>query len=151
MKKRKISGSSAVLSQLLLVLFFTPLIIMLFYLVFYKHFTVEGLIFLVFILSVLLIFVWKKFKYADIYIEGEKVIIKKLFKNNKKDINALKKIDESILPFSFILKFDDGSYYKFTLNHSDIIRNIKGRAKASNEILNQLKKEFSIKEHPANK
>lgn len=122
MKQKKISGGSARLGQLMLLMFFCPFIILLLYLIISKDLSSGGIIFLLALMTPILLIVRKIFMFGDIYISGNRMMIKKLFSTSDKSIEELLKIDKSLIPFAFYLRFKGGSRIMFFSDTSDIFK-----------------------------
>lgn len=105
--EEKISGGSARALQLLLVVFFSPIIYVLLFLVLPRNLTVTGVFSIFFFFALIAIFLYISFSYGDIYKAGKYLIIKKIFVIKKKEISEIKEIDRAIVPFSYFIEFKD--------------------------------------------
>ncbi|RNI21917.1 hypothetical protein [Rufibacter latericius] len=150
MKKEKISSGFAVLAHAMVLLFFIPLCLFLLYIIITKNLSLEGIGFLsaFFIPSILI--VRYAFSYADLYLEGNTLIVKKLFGVKVKPIAEYKTVEEAIMPLKYCLKFQDGSKAYFALTSSSKFRHILSLDpdKALLELrlkFQELKQEYSIR------
>jgi hypothetical protein len=134
---KKISGGYAKAGQLALLLFFTPLVLLLSYVVITKNFTLNGLVFLLFVLFIIGLILYISFSYADIYVSDDFIIIKKLFSVKKKSITEIQEIDKGIIPLAYFIKFNNNLKVLFTLQSSEIFEQFL--SSDSNKGLNILK------------
>lgn len=137
---RKISGGYARAGQLTLMVFFTPFAFSLSYIILTENFTVGGVLFLFFFISIIAFFLWKVFSYADIYLSDDSLVIKKIFSTKKKNIAEIKEVDKALMPFTYYLIFEDKLKIYFTSNASDILKQFFSID--SNKGLNTLKSKF---------
>lgn len=124
MIKEKISGGSARLAQIMLLLFFIPFIFFLSYLILTKNFTLEGVVVLFVFIAVISLILRNVFSYADIYIFQDHLIVKKLFSTKNRSILEIKYIDKALFPFTFFLKFEDNSKVFFFSETSDLLKQL---------------------------
>jgi hypothetical protein len=138
MKREKISGGSARAAQLMSILFSTPVIFLLF---FKMDFSVNGVIFLFFILAIIVLFLYESFSYADIYKSDDSLVIKKIFNTKIRKISEVKEIDRALVPFSFYIKFEN----KYKVYFSSELRDIPKQFLSSDpdKVLNALKSTLS--------
>jgi len=120
MKTVKLSGGSARAGQLMLVLIFTPITLLLFYLIFTKNASINGLLFLIFFLCIATLILYLSFSYADLFVSEDYLIIKKIFNNRRIHLSEIKDIDRGLIPFSYYIKFKDNSKVKFTSKYTNI-------------------------------
>ena len=124
MKQKRISGGSARLGQLMLLLFFSPFTILLIYLMLAKNLSSEGIIFTGLLLAPIILIVYNSFRFGDIYLLDETLIIRKLFTTEKKPIAKIVNIETTLFPFAFHLKFDDMYKVMFFSKTADIFKQI---------------------------
>lgn len=124
MKQEKISGGFAVICQVMVLLFFVPLCIFLLYIITTKNFSIEGFSFLLAFFVPSILVVRYAFTYVDLYLEGDHIIIKKLFSVKAKPIVEYKTLEQAIMPLKFCIEFQDGSKAYFALNNASIFRHI---------------------------
>ncbi|MCJ8167103.1 hypothetical protein MKJ04_19835 [Pontibacter sp. E15-1] len=124
MKREKISGGFAVIGHALALIFFVPLCLFLLYIIITKNFSFEGVIFLLAFLVSSILVVRYAYTYADLYLEGKIIIVKKLFSVKVKPIAEYKTIEQAIMPLKYCIKFQDGSKVCFTLTSSKTFRHI---------------------------
>ena len=124
MKQKRISGGSARLGQLMLLLFFSPFIVLLIYLMLAKNLSSEGIIFTGLLLAPIILIVYNSFRFGDIYLLDETLIIRKLFTTEKKPIAKIVNIETTLFPFAFHLKFDDMYKVMFFSKTADIFKQI---------------------------
>ena len=110
----KLSGGSARVGQLMLILFFIPVILWVFYIVFVKNFSTNGLLFLLFFISITTLILYRGFSYADLFLSEDKLIIKKIFKIREVHLSEIQDVDRGLIPFSYNIKFKDNSRVKFS-------------------------------------
>lgn len=110
----KLSEGSARAGQLMLILFFTPILLLVVYLVFVKNFSTNGLLFLLFFLSISTFALYRVFSHADLYVSEENLIIKKIFNTRKMHLSEIQEIDRSLIPFSYHIIFKDKSRVRFS-------------------------------------
>jgi hypothetical protein len=120
METIKLSGGSARAGQLMLILFFTPVILLVFYLVLVKNFSTNGLLFLLFFLSITILILYIGFSYADLFVSENYLIIKRIFKTKKMHLSDIQNIDRGLIPFSYHIKFKDDSRIKFKSKYTDV-------------------------------
>jgi len=120
MKTIKLSGGSARAGQLMLILFFTPITLFLSYVIFTKNVSVNGLLFLIFFLSIATLILYTGFSYADLFVSEDYLIIKKIFNNKRMHLSEIQNIDRGLIPFSYYIKFKDNSRVKFTSKYTDV-------------------------------
>ena len=125
MQRQKISGGFAVVGHALVLLFFVPLCLFLLYIIITKNFSFEGVIFLLAFLVPSIIVVRQAYTYADLYLEGNNIIVKKLFSVKAKPIGEYKTVEQAVMPLKYCIKFQDGSKACFALPSSKIFRHIK--------------------------
>ncbi|WP_299821621.1 hypothetical protein [uncultured Pontibacter sp.] len=150
MKREKISGGFAVVGHALVLLFFVPLCLFLLYII-TKNFSFEGVIFLLAFLVPSILVVRHAYTYADLYLEGNTIIVKKLFSVKAKPIAEYKTVEQAIMPLKYCIKFQDGSKACFALTSSKIFRHIISTdpdrvVKELRLKFQELKQEYAIKE-----
>ncbi|WP_242919696.1 hypothetical protein [Pontibacter liquoris] len=151
MKREKISGGFAAVGHALVLLFFVPLCLFLLYIIITKNFSFEGVIFLLAILIPSVLVVRHAYTYADLYLEGNTIIVKKLFSVKAKPIAEYKTVEQAIMPLKYCIKFQDGSKACFALNTSSIFRHITSTdpdrvVKELRLKFQELKQEYAINE-----
>jgi hypothetical protein len=78
--------------------------------------------------------------YAQISIVGDDIVIRKLWIKKIKLISQVKSLDEAILPFIYVLRFDKGRPVYFRLKPADIIKELSD----SDNLLESLRKKFKL-------
>jgi hypothetical protein len=121
MKKEKLNGGSAIGVQVMLLIFFLPFIVFLAYIIF-SNFSLEGLTFLIVLSALITLIIRNAFSYADIYIHGNTLLLKKLFYSNKKSVKNYKALNKALLPFTYFIEFDDYQRVYFFLQTSEVIK-----------------------------
>lgn len=150
MKREKISGGFAVVGYPLLLLFFVPLCLFLLYVI-TKNLRFEGVIFLLAFLVPSVLVVGHAYTYADLNLEGNNILVKKLFRVEVKSIAEYKTVEQEIMPLKYCIKFQDGSKAWFALKTSSIFRHITSTdpdrvLKELRLKFQELKLEYSIEE-----
>ncbi|WP_242928573.1 hypothetical protein [Pontibacter vulgaris] len=124
MEQEKISGGYAVVGQVMVLLVIIPLCVFLLYIIVTKNFSIEGIGFLLTFLVPSILVIRHAYTYADLYLEGDNIIIKKLFSAKAKPITRFKSVEQTIIPLKYCIKFQDGSKVCFALTSSSIFRHI---------------------------
>lgn len=124
MKTEKISGGSARLAQVMLLLFCMPYIFFLSYLTITQDITLSGIAFLLAFIFVITLVLIKVFSYADIYLSNDLLVIKKIFSAKSKYITEIKEVDKSLVPFTYYIKFEDKLKVFFFSNTSDLFKQL---------------------------
>ncbi len=124
METNKISGGYARVSQILILLFFTPFLVTLIYVIFSNKVTIQSLIFLFALSFVMILFVWNAFSYSDVYLTNDLIISKKLFSTKRKRRNEIKNITEAFRPFTYKIEFIDGKKISFLSTLFDNFKHI---------------------------
>lgn len=117
----KINSGSAQAGQIMCMLFFIPFLFLLLYIVI-VNFSMDLLIFVI-ILTTIIIFIFKNaFSYADIYIKEGNIIIKKIFFTRSKKLSDIKEIDRAFLPITYSILFKDNFKVYFMARVLDIFK-----------------------------
>ncbi|MCX2741578.1 hypothetical protein [Pontibacter anaerobius] len=136
---KNIGGGSAILGQAMLLLFFVPFCLFLLYII-TRNFSIEGVAFVSVILVLSILVVVHAYTYADIYLEGDNIIVKKLFYVKSKPIAAYRTVEQAIMPLKYCIIFQDGSKACFVLSISSIFRHVI--SSDPNRVLKELRFEF---------
>lgn len=131
----KINTGSAMFMQFLLLLIFLPFILVFSYFVF-ENFSLNVVSFAIPIYIIFAFILKNSFSYYDLYIDGENVILKRLFFKSIKPKNVIKAVEKGILPITFSISFYDGSEFYFQMLFSDIY-------KGTDDTLEKIKNELS--------
>ncbi|QEC53048.1 hypothetical protein EDD80_10410 [Anseongella ginsenosidimutans] len=123
-KIEKISGGSARLNQLMLLLFFLPFVWLLTYIILAKNFSLAGGAFLLFCIAMCCLIIRNGFSYADLYVSEHCLIIKKLFSIKSKPTAKIKKIDKALLPFTLYVEFEDSTKAFFFSRTSEVFKQL---------------------------
>jgi hypothetical protein len=120
----KISGGSARGGQAMLIFFFTPLILFLTYIIVSKNLSLQGVSVLIMLYLITCLILRNAFSYGDVYRQNDKLLIKKLFTTNNRQIIDIKDLDTSLLPFTFYFEFQDAKKVFFFSNTSDLMKQL---------------------------
>lgn len=138
MIKTKISGSSAVGSQLFLIFSLLPLLIFFSYLIL-DVLTFTSLGVLAVILAIASFIFIRAFSYYDVYSIGNELVFKNLFFKAKKSRTEVKEIDRWLSRSSFYVCFNDGSTFYFRSSISDGFRD-------SDQLIKEIKEKIMTPE-----
>jgi len=141
-KEELISGGYILFVQFLILLVSIPFLILIGYLMISNGIENDGRLFLSGIILVIALVWWYYLSYAQISIDGENVVIRKLWIRKVKLISQIDSLDEAILPFTYVLRFDKGSRVYFRLKPSDMFKELSD----SDNLLESLRKKFQLKE-----
>jgi hypothetical protein len=140
-EKEEIIGSGYILLvQFLLLLFSIPFLTLIGYLMLSSDIENDGRLFLSVLILVIALTWWYFLSYAQISIDDENVIIRKLWIKKIELISQVNSVDEAITPFTYILRFDKGSSAYFRLKPSDMIKKISD----SDDLLESSRKKFKL-------
>lgn len=151
MKSKKLGGGLAILGQALVLLFFAPFCLFLLYFIITKSLTFEGIAFLLIVLALSILVVVHAYSYADLYLEGGRIKIKKLFLVKSKPLTDFKTVEQAIMPLKYCVIFQDGSKACFVLSTSSIFQHVissdpNRKLKELRLEFQKLKQEHSIKD-----
>ncbi|HWW38553.1 hypothetical protein [Pedobacter sp.] len=127
----RISGRSAILGQLTLLILLLPLAIFFSYMMI-RYLTVDKIPILLIFDTVVFLIVRNGFSYFDIYDAGDKLVIKNAFYKKSISKDQVKDVDAGILSTTFCLILNDGSKFYFQSSIFDFF-------KSSNDVLSSLK------------
>lgn len=135
-----ISGGYILFVQFLILLISIPFLILIGYLMLSCDIRSDGRLFLSAIILVIASVWWYFLSYAQISINGDNVVIRKLWIRKIKLLSQVKSLDEAILPFIYVLRFDKGRPVYFRLKPSDMIKEISD----SDDLLESLRNKFKL-------
>lgn len=121
---KKITGGSARGGQAMLILFFTPLILFLTYIIVRKNLSFQGVAVLIMFYLITYLILRNAFSYGDVYRQKDTLLIKKLFTTKNRQITDIKDLDTSLLPFTFYFEFQDAKKVFFFSNTSALIKQL---------------------------
>lgn len=78
------------------------------------------------ILVLCILVVVHAYTYADLYLEGDIIIIKKLFHVKFKPLADYKTVEQAILPLKYFILFQDGTKVYFVLAISSMLKHVTG-------------------------
>ena len=134
MREIKISGGSAVLGQLFLLMFLLPLVMVFSYLIL-KKLTFDVISFLLPIYAIIFLIFKNGFSYTDVYVVGDELIFKKIFFTTRASKSQINEVDKGFLPITFYISLNNGSKFFF---HSSIFELYKGSDGILSSIKNKL-------------
>lgn len=121
--KIKLNGGFPKIAQILFPLIFAPIFCFLIILIIKKPVLVS-FAFAIPIIVIQSVILKNIFKYADIYIEDNYIIVYKLFSKKKIEISDCIDVKDSLIPFTFYLMFNNNKSVYFFSNYSDLWRQI---------------------------
>ncbi len=117
----RISGRSAILGQLMLLILLLPLVVYFSYWV-TRGLTLEKISFLLPIYIILFLIYRNGFSYFDIYDAGDKLVIRNVFYKKSISKDQVKDVDTGILSTTFCLILNDGSKFYFQSSILDFFK-----------------------------
>jgi len=127
----RISGRSAILGQLVLLILLLPLAIFFSYMMI-RYLTVDKIPVLLIFDTVVFLIVRNGFSYFDIYDAGDNLVIRNVFYKKSVSKDQVKDVDTGILSTTFCLILNDGSKFYFQSSIFDFV-------KSSDDVLSSLK------------
>jgi hypothetical protein len=119
----KLNGGSARAGQLMLLLIFTPILLFLCRIIF-KNFSLGGIVFLGLISISIYLFLRNAFSYADLFLEDNTIVIKKLFTVRRLRISYYKKLKKALLPFTYYIEFEGAKKIFFFLPSKQLLQEL---------------------------
>lgn len=123
MYSNKLNGWSAVVAQILLIVLFGPMFILVVLSVFGGPLTFEAVVFLLVFLSFSLLVFRFSFRFADIYIENDRIVIRKLFSKVELQNDQISSFGKALLPLTYYIKYNS-SKILFMMDLSDLPKQI---------------------------
>lgn len=134
MKIIKISGSSARVGQVMVLIVSIPLIISLLYVIIIKQIPVEGIAIMSIFILVFMLFIRRAFLFADVYCDDEIILIKKLFFKKKEALSNIIEIKEIVFPGAYKIKFKDKSKVLFTAEITNTVKHLVSNEAARKDL-----------------
>jgi hypothetical protein len=142
--KTKLSSSHAIFGQLMILLFFTPFNILLWYLVVRSNFSTSTMVFSFSVTALSALVVRFVFKTADVATENGVLVISKLFGNTRIPSQQLRKIG-SLLVFGYYLQFENGKRVYVLFGPDEIIS--QATSSRPNDIFDKIKSLINQEHH----
>ncbi len=139
----KLNGGFPRVAQLMLPMIFLPFLCLLCLLMVKKP-NLSSFVFSVPIILFMIFIIKRIYSYADLYIENDELIISKLFFSKRIKLIECTDITDTLLPFTFCLKFKSNRKVFFFSKSSEIIRQLKYSDQTS--YLNFLKRRLGLVE-----
>jgi hypothetical protein len=124
MSNEKISGNSAVMVQALLLFFFIPFILFVSYIIITKSLDATGICIIGVLLTVAFFAITGSLSYGDIYVDDNKIIVKKIIGSKVKNISEVRSFKKAIIPTIYYVEFTDDKKVYFTIKISDVFKQI---------------------------
>jgi hypothetical protein len=136
--KIQISGGLPILAQIIVICFFGPFLLCLFYLIVMKNPSVGGVLFFLGSTFVAGILIKNVMSYADISLVNKVIVVRKIFWVRYIKPEEFRSVNRGLLPFTFYVQFTDLKVY-FFLNESKVVADLM---KGSEQTRIELEKVF---------